>query len=212
MNLTGKNEDVITVDGRAYELDLAFPNVLEAFKIVRDDGLAASERIALCLRLLLRKTPQTPLDALVAQRLLQTIFDEKIDLAENRLAAQLFGTKGKTFDFDIDADRIAASFMQQYRIDLGNARERHAVSWAFFNALLSGLGPDTPFRQATAYRVMEIPDDATPEQKEHIRKMKKLYSLTSTTSGIESKMAGMDRVQRIKYLAEQMKKESEARG
>ncbi|WP_262315370.1 bacteriophage Gp15 family protein [Lacticaseibacillus parakribbianus] len=212
MDLTGKNENQITVDGVTYQLNLGYAVVLEVFRILADDGLSAQEHVELVTRLLVRGSASVAPAA--RDGLLQAIMDEKIDLAENRLAASIFKAKGKAFDFDADASRIAASFMQQYHIDLTNARERAKLSWAFFNALLDGLGPDTPFRQATAYRMMEIPKDATDEQRDHILKMKKLYSLKTSTAkpgSIEAQMIGLDRLQRIKLLA-RMKKEGDMNG
>lgn len=211
MNLTGKPEDQITFKDRQYQLDLAYPIVLMVCDTLADEHLAPMERVSLCLRLLLTGNQAASVETADQIPLLRAIYAEKIELAENVLAARIFKAKKPIFDFELDAGRIAASFLQQYQIDLTNAQERSHISWAFFNALLNGLDDDTPFRKATAFRMMEIPKDATPDQRKYINQMKQLYSLDQPKPGKEStlqqKMAGMDRVQRMKFLAAQMKTE-----
>lgn len=204
MNLTGNDDAVVKCDGKVYRLNLAYTAVLTVFKVLADDGLTDAERVRLALLLLVKG--DAPEGVMAKANLLEVIMTEQIDLKEHQLAAKLFKSHKKVFDFDKDAGRIAASFRQQYQIDLTNAEERNHISWAFFNALLDGLGQDTPFRQATAYRTMTIPDDADPDRKAYLQKMQTLYSLEKdTTTTIEQATAGMDRVQRIKYLAQQLK-------
>lgn len=209
MKLTGSSEEFVQFNGTNYYLNLAYPVVLMAFDILRDKGLSELERLHLALALLVKGNSINSLKPAEQEELLSEIFKQHIDLKEHELAAKLFKSKGKVFDFDIDAGRIAASFMQQYQIDLTDVQERNKISWAFFNALLDGLSPDTPFRQATAYRIMEIPDDATSEQKQQLQKMKTLYALTpddAPEGTLDQEVAGMDRIERMKYLAKKLKK------
>lgn len=211
MNLTGKPEDQITYQGHQYRLNLAYPIVLTVCDTLADEGLAPEERVTLCLRLLLTGNQSAEVGPADEVPLLDLIYHEKIELAENVLAAKLFKARKPVFDFELDAGRIAASFRQQYQIDLTNAQERNHISWAFFNALLNGLDDNTPFRKATAFRTMEIPKDATADQRKYISQMKQLYALDQPKRGgrstLQQQMAGMDRVQRVKFLATQMKKE-----
>lgn len=206
MNLVNSSDEVIAFEGYRYRLNLSYTRVITTFKVLKDDGLAYSERIRLALLLLVRD--DMPGDLETRERLLQAIMTQHIDLKEHALAAKLFKSHEKVFDFDVDAGRIAASFLQQYKIDLTDVREQRKLSWAFFNALLDGLSADTPFRQATAYRSLKIPEDEDPERKAYLRKMKTLYALTDETveePTFEQKTAGMDRIQRMQYLAKQLK-------
>ncbi|WP_125710075.1 Gp15 family bacteriophage protein [Lacticaseibacillus porcinae] len=203
---TNSNE-TIDFNGYRYRLNLSYTRVITLFKVLQDDGLSEDERVRLALLLLVRDDmPKAPDQR---QQLLQKIMTERVDLKEHALAAKLFKSHEKVFDFDVDAGRIAASFLQQYNIDLTNVREQKKLSWAFFNALLDGLGENTPFRQATAYRTLKIPDDADPERKTYLEKMKTLYALNDDQQAeeptFEQATAGMDRIQRMKYLAQQLK-------
>ncbi len=206
MNLTNSGEDSIDFGGYRYRLNLSYSRVITVFKVLQDDGLSHGERVRLGLLLMVRD--DMPDDPQSREQLLQLIMTQRVDLKEHALAAKLFKSHDKVFDFDVDAGRIAASFLQQYKIDLTDVREQHKLSWAFFNALLDGLGEDTPFRQATAYRTLKIPDDVDPDRKSYLQKMKTLYALTdetATESTFEQETAGMDRIQRMKYLAQQLK-------
>jgi len=58
-----------------------------------------------------------------------------------------------TFDFDIDANLIFASFYQQYNIDLLET----SMNWNKFLVLLTNLSEETPFKQMIKLRTMDIP-------------------------------------------------------
>lgn len=201
----------VEFDERKYIVNLAFPVILEMYNILNDKGLTGTQQVHLVLLLLVRSGDWQVLNGDQQFQLFDMIFKQCVQLKENKLAAKLFKTQKKVFDFDEDAGRIAASFLMQYHIDITNVQTRNTLSWAFFNSLLDGLNDDTPFRQATAFRIMEVPDDATPEQREYIRKMKLMYALgdaeTNGEESLEQQMAGMDRIQRMKFLAAKLKKE-----
>lgn len=206
MNLTNSGEDSIDFGGYRYRLNLSYSRVITVFKVLQDDGLSHGERVRLGLLLMVRD--DMPDDPQSREQLLQLIMTQRVDLKEHALAAKLFKSHDKVFDFDVDAGRIAASFLQQYKIDLTDVREQRKLSWTFFNALLDGLGEDTPFRQATAFRTLTIPDDADPDRKAYLQKMKTLYALSDKDTEaptFEQETAGMDRIQRMKYLARQIK-------
>lgn len=93
-----------------------------------------------------------------------------------------------------DAERIYASFLIDYNIDLLN--EVGVLSWDEFIALFNNLSEKTPIMQAIMYRGCEVPSG--PENKEErrrIRKMKEFYELKS------------QREKREKQILEQMEKE-----
>lgn len=212
MNLDSLNS-VVEFEGLEYRVNLAFPVVLKMYDVLNDKGLTGAQQVQLALRLLVRAGNWQSLSVEKRVQLFNVIFQQCVQLKENKLAAKLFKTQTKIFDFNEDAGRIAASFLMQYQLDITDARTRNKVSWAFFNALLDGLNDDTPFRVATAYRSMKVPDDATAEQRDYINKMKLMYALgndeSSSNDGesLAQQMAGMDRIQRVKFLAAKLKKE-----
>ena len=76
------------------------------------------------------------------------------------------------YSYDYDDAYIYAAFLDQYGIDLQDVAYLH---WWKFKALFQGLKPDNEIVKIMGYRAMEIPNGMSREQKEHYRKMKKLY-------------------------------------
>ena len=78
------------------------------------------------------------------------------------------------YSYDHDDAYIYAAFLDQYGIDLQDVPYLH---WWKFKALFQGLKSDNEIVRIMGYRAMEIPNGASREQKEHYRKMKKLYAI-----------------------------------
>ena len=83
------------------------------------------------------------------------------------------GESNPVFSYEYDADYIYAGFMSAYRIDL--AREN--LHWWQFRALFRSLPDDTQIMKIIGYRSMKIPSKLPKEQKEHYKRMKRLYAL-----------------------------------
>lgn len=77
------------------------------------------------------------------------------------------------FSYEYDAPYIYAAFVQAYGIDLTHEQ----LHWWQFIALFNGLPEDTKISKIIGYRVTKIPAKASKEQKEHLRRMKRLYAL-----------------------------------
>lgn len=202
MKFTELDTNYVMYNNQKYELNLAFTYVLQYFEIAHDKGLAEIEKMMLGLELLC-KTDYSSLSIEHQQELFAIIFNEKINLREHKLASKLFKNTKKSYDLEIDADRIQASFLMQYPgIDLTDKNVRKSMSWSEFNALLDGLKEDTPFREAMKFRTMEMPEDA--EQASYVKKMKTLYALSDEEGSeeltLEQQMAGMDRTQKAQFL------------
>ena len=80
-------------------------------------------------------------------------------------------TGEKVLDFEIDAPQIYASFLMQYGINLTKAK----MHWYEFMPLLINLGQETPMGYIMHIRGCKV--EGTKEQKEWIRKQKRLYRL-----------------------------------
>ncbi|SER00502.1 Bacteriophage Gp15 protein, partial [Virgibacillus subterraneus] len=85
--------------------------------------------------------------------------------------------KQKTYDFNIDAERIYASFLMDYNLDL--FKEQGKLHWKKFMALFSGLSEKTPFMQVVNIRTMEVPKETKHNKKDRqrIQKLKRQYAL-----------------------------------
>ena len=80
-------------------------------------------------------------------------------------------TGERVLDFDIDAPQIYASFLMQYGINLTNAK----LHWYEFMPLLISLNQETPMGYIMYIRGCKV--EGTKEQKEFIRKQKRLYRI-----------------------------------
>lgn len=79
----------------------------------------------------------------------------------------------KVFDYDYDDGYICAAFIEQYHIDLADAK----LHWWKFRALMLSLAENTEFVKIMGYRAVEITPKMTAAQKAFYQKMKKHYKL-----------------------------------
>ncbi|WP_077913280.1 Gp15 family bacteriophage protein [Listeria rocourtiae] len=99
-----------------------------------------------------------------------------------------------------DAQYIFSSFKHYYDIDLFEVQGE--LDWRKFKAYLSDLGSKTKFKEVMEIRMMKIPKDATEEEKENIKQLKKLYQLKADHGDIEND--AMDLAERQALLKKQM--------
>ncbi|WP_430535964.1 Gp15 family bacteriophage protein [Listeria rocourtiae] len=182
----------ITYRGEKVLISITFDNVIKAIKLYDDKFLKENQKIYIMYRMFVKdykKYDHTPRDVvkiteLIYKELSQTDSDSGSDLADNE----------ELYNFFEDAERIYASFLIDYNIDLLN--EVGVLSWDEFIALFNNLSEKTPIMQAIMYRGCEVPSG--PENKEErrrIRKMKEFYELKS------------QREKREKQMLEEMEKE-----
>lgn len=162
-------------EGEAYDIDLAFDNVLDVFDVLRDQMLRDYEKVEICLELLLgdcfRKKTDNPgelwkyiYETFIHREERQII---EYDLKGNPLPVEE-EEKKRLIDIDQDAEYIFASFQQAYGINL--IEEQGKLHWNEFQALLHGLPNHTIMK-----RVIEIRDwePSTGDSAEFKRKMEK---------------------------------------
>ena len=77
------------------------------------------------------------------------------------------------YDFDYDAELIAAAFMQQYKIDLSTCE----LHWHLFRAYFDALTEDTKFVKVLGYRSLKLSTIKDKQMKKHYRELKMMYML-----------------------------------
>lgn len=85
--------------------------------------------------------------------------------------------KGRKYDYEKDADVLAASFLNYYSIDL----TQDYLHWWAFRRLMLTLPEESPFMKRIHYRIADI-NKVDKKLQKHYRKMKSLYSLKSNKS------------------------------
>lgn len=195
MKLTDRFDDVITVDGVGFHLDLSFDNILRVYELRDDDELDDFTKIDYMFQMLVVDGEVMELDIEQKSVIIERIFevfifkddDENIKDEEQEETLRNDGnvTPKKTWDIEKDAELIYASFLFDYNIDLF---EQHGkLHWKKFLALLNGLSEDSPFMQVVRIRTMDVPKPNKHNAKEraNIQRLKRLYALEQEPSGID---------------------------
>lgn len=174
------NDPLITsfvFEGKDYEIDLAFDNVLDVFDVFDDKELGSNEHAEICLALLLGESVKPNVD------LWNHVYQEFLHVDQSHLIE--YDRKGnpmptqkenkKVYDFAKDAEYIYASFQQAYNINL--FREQGKLHWQEFQALLNGLPDDTVMRKITKIRLWEPSKSDNAEYRTAMHDLQKKYAL-----------------------------------
>ncbi|MES1053448.1 hypothetical protein FOA24_31290 [Bacillus thuringiensis] len=187
--LTDRNRDIYEWAGVPIELNLSFDNVLKLMELFDDESVP--EKIK----------PNIALNMIIVDNLLlsQLEFTKKenllVDVFRDKLGIDLLSPDKKdnmtdldnnedndypdvpVVNFTIDAERIYASFLYDYGINL--FEQQGKLQWDEFLALFNNLSEKTPMRIAIHYRTCEIPkkDKHNGDERKHIKKMKERYEL-----------------------------------
>lgn len=181
MNLAYPIDDSIKIDGKSYDLDLSFDNVLRLIDMLNNDELTDITQIETGLYMLLGEELDYPIDK--KEEIFHQIFHETIGKeAEDNLPIDIEGNpmpqqkEEKVYSIKQDAPYIYASFYQDYGIDLFEMQGK--LHWEKFKALLSGLRQDTKFKEILNIRTMELPTGkGTEKQRKNIKELKEYYRL-----------------------------------
>lgn len=188
MNLAYPLDETIEIDGKEYQLNLSFDNVLRLFDMLNDKELMDYEQIILGLEMLIG-TDLPEYDIEKKEEIFHQIFTEIIakdeeeeveyDLEGNPMPKSN-GDEGeeeeRVYSIKQDAPYIFASFYQDYGIDLFEMQGK--LHWVKFKALLAGLRPDTKFKEVVGIRTMELPSGkGTEKERERVRELKRIYRL-----------------------------------
>ncbi|MBP1971577.1 hypothetical protein J2Z83_003728 [Virgibacillus natechei] len=157
---------------------MAYDNILRLFDLFRDDSFNQYDQIDIGLEMLLHdydKIEDLALDK--KYELFKFILLEFIDIDLDKPQEQSGEKQEKIYDFDIDADRIYASFLMDYKIDLMDLQGE--LHWKKFFALFEGLSSETPFQKVVGYRTAKAPKETkhNKEQRNNIKKLKQKYAL-----------------------------------
>lgn len=193
----------IDVEGVEYKLDLEFSKVLRFFELWKDDDLSNIDKAYISINMLLVdddvKIDMELLPALLTAITKRIVGDKLQHNSTKRdLKGNVLEEEKKYYDLEEDADYIYSSFIMDYGIDLIDQKEKGTLHWDKFNSLIIGLSDNTKFKRVIEIRQMEIPEKATPEEKEKIQKAKQEVALKSNREMIEFEM--MDLKQKREYM------------
>lgn len=187
--LTDRNRDIYEWAGTAIELNLSFDNVLKLMELFDDQNVPDQIKPDLALNMLIVDSSLlVQLSPYKKEKLLIDVFKDKlnIDLSQSNKKNEMTESANDedsdypdipVVNFAIDAERIYASFLYDYGINL--FEQQGKLQWDEFLALFNNLSEKTPMRTAIHYRTCEIPkkDKHNSEERKRIKKMKARYEL-----------------------------------
>ncbi|EOU3548702.1 bacteriophage Gp15 family protein [Listeria monocytogenes] len=188
--------DVYEYEGKEYQLDLTFDNVLRVIELTEDNHLTNDFRVNLAIEVLFEnETPWLQFDEDSPYQSIQEKSLVLLDIFENYIVKG--DSKGIQYDFDgnpmpvatgegeeeqayysltQDSDYIYASFLQDYNIDLIDVRGK--LHWYKFRALFDSLRDDTAIKSIMNIRQTELPaGKGSEKEREALIKLKNHYKL-----------------------------------
>ena len=201
MDLTMGLQDTLEYGPHELQLDMSFDNIILFNEMLEDPTLGDIEKVVIGLEMLipwdydliedLNLLEKYELFAQIMRDFLDVDIDTRKDSEgddpEERGDDSQPQSKPKEFDFKVDAERIYASFMMDYGIDL--IEEQGKMHLKKFIALLGGLSERTPFMQVVNIRTMEVPKkdngDSFEKHRQKILKAKRKYALDQTTKSAD---------------------------
>ncbi|WP_167630130.1 Gp15 family bacteriophage protein [Listeria valentina] len=215
-SLAEKLESSVEIDGKEYELDLSFDNILLVFKVINDKEIDDLSRLFVCLDLLFIRNDGEELpfqDNLMKQvEIYKNIMEkviargkkqkqkQKLDLAGEPIEGE---PKTQYYSLEQDAEYIFASFLYYYNINLFH--EQGKMHWYEFNALLVSLSDDSMFKRVVHIRQQKVTKDMTAEQKEILKEQQAMFALEHSQNDVD--FESMDLAEKREYALKQLEKE-----
>lgn len=167
-------------EGKTYNIDLSFDNVLDVFDVLDDEELTDYNKANIALELLTGEVVEGDATNLwehvyktfIAIETKQAI---EYDIKGNPMPVREDTSEEKLVDIKQDAEYIYTSFIQAYNINL--FKEQGKLQWQEFRALLNGLPSNTIMQKIIQIRLWKPSKGESSEYKDSMRKLKRTYKL-----------------------------------
>lgn len=180
LSLTKELEHEFIFQGRKYELDLSFDNVLRWYEMCADEEIENEEKVMRGFEMFFKACP---LDA--------DLLIDGVQAVEEYIQQSAYGhkeTEGddnppdpiKYYSYQQDAEAIYSSILAQYHIDLVD--QQGILHWDKFKALLLGLDDNTIFKRIIDIRRRPIKSDMDPDEISQLNNLKDYYWLEANDS------------------------------
>lgn len=167
----------INVGGRGFPIETDFRTSILFEQLTLDPTLSNSEKVYNTLNLFfLGEWPEDKLAAIDGILWFYSCgaYERREEDAEKSEQEQVRKRPEQPiYDYDVDAGRIYAAFMQQYRIDLSETN----LHWWKFRALFDSLSPDCEICRIMSYRSADLSKIKNREERSRIAKLKAKYAL-----------------------------------
>lgn len=172
-SLIYKLDDRYNIDGKEYNVNASFDNILRLIKLLDDKTILPAHRVVIALKMLIGDE----LEAYTLEekaKIVKEVLEDYVH-AEDELVKKIgpeldiMGNPMKTrkpkstFSFEYDAKWIYGSFMSEYGIDL--LEQQGKLHWFRFKSLLDCLSEKAKISQIMAIRTWNPNDDENYESK-----------------------------------------------
>ncbi len=165
--LTEQFPETVFVEGKETKVKTSFRNILNILSLFKDGLFTETEKQILSLSMFYEEIPNNGPEAIHEMMRFIRCYADNEKKEEGR---------EETFDFEIDSSSIYSAFFQVYGIDLSELD----IHWFQFISMFENLNDGTPnLVNIMNIRQMKIDPSLPSDKKNEIRKLKRMYSLTS---------------------------------
>ena len=182
LSLYRKLDDGIEIDGKQYEVNASFDNILRLINLL-NDKMPLDLKLTIGIQMLFgRDTELLELDPEYQKELIEYVAEEYIQ-SKDEIEYDDLGNvmpqvpKKRIIDIDLDAEYIYGSFIQAYGIDLIEVQGK--LHWYEFRALLASLPDNTRMREIMGYRAYKKPSKSDTHHSQ-MMKLQEQYALPGT--------------------------------
>lgn len=188
LTLTSRFDDTVDIDGVIYTINLSFDNVLRVFELFSDGDFTPSERVVTAFEMFVNEP--TTLSFSEMDKAIFSIFKDFLDIDLSEKSDPNLD-KEKFYDLYEDAERIYATFISVYGMDL--FEQQGKLHFKKFSTLL-GQAIDRDFKEIVGIRARKLPKltKYNAEERKHIIELKSIYKL----NGVEDEELTADKVER----------------
>ena len=142
--------DQIEIDGRIYNINADFRNILRIFDMLDDENIPEIKKLDLLARWFCEDMPPENVSE---------AFLDFISVRQRRESDEVSEEEGEQqFCYSFDAKEIYAGFLSEYNIDLIDIDFLH---WYKFKILLENLSPESAFKRKIELRFMDLSEAGT---------------------------------------------------
>ena len=161
----------VDIEGIEYEINSDFRTSILFELLMQDLELSEEEKIIQALTLYYKKWPHN-IEKAIDKMLWFYSCGKNKNLKSNKNKSG--SNAEQIYSFDYDDEYIYSAFLDQYRIDLNDIEYLH---WWKFKAMFKALKEDNEIVKIMGYRAIDLSKIEDKNQKEHYKKMKKLYEI-----------------------------------
>lgn len=179
--------DKLPTEIEGLELNTDFRTSILFELLMQDKDISNEDKVALSINLYFNRQPQSYEEMKKMTKAIIWFYscgNKKQEIKENNQEREIVKKEKKKkqiYSFEQDDFLIYSAFMEQYHIDLNEAK----LHWWKFKAMFDGLNDDILFSKVMGYRSIDLSKIKDKKQREHYAKLQKHWALIDNRSSEE---------------------------